>query len=65
MFRGISFTQPCGPIVTTTGSVSHAKTIPGIPSLPDCASMLLGSESEMPMAHLATVLLVAGAITTV
>ena len=52
-------------LVTTTGSVSHANTMPGMPSLPACANMLVGSVSLMPNAHLATVLLVAGAITTV
>ena len=46
MLRGISLTQPCGLMVTTTGSVSQAKTMPGMPSLPACASMLVGSESR-------------------
>jgi len=65
MRRGRSVTQSCGDFVTTTGSVSHANTMPGMPSLPACANMLVGSESLIPNAHLATVLLVAGAITTV
>ena len=65
MRRGLSVTQSCGDLVTTTGSVSQAKTMPRMPSLPACANMLVGSESLMPKAHLATVLLVAGATTTV
>ena len=60
--RGRSVTQSCGDRVTTTGSVSQANTMPGMPSLPACANMLVGSVSLMPNAHLATVLLVAGAI---
>ena len=43
----------------------EAKTMPGIDSLPAWANMLVGSVSLIPRAHLATVLLVAGATTTV
>src|SRR6476619_2621085 len=59
---GRKVTQSCGDFVTTTGSVSHANTMPAMPSLPACANMLVGSVSLMPKAHLATVLLLAGAI---
>jgi hypothetical protein len=65
MRRGRSVTQSCGALVTTTGSVSQANTRLGMPSLPACANMLVGSVSLMPSAHLATVLLVAGATTSV
>jgi len=49
----------------TTGLVSQASTMPGTSSFPAWAKMLVGSVSEMPSAHLATVLLVAGATITV
>ncbi len=65
MLRGRSVTQSCGARVTTTGCVSQAKTRPAMPSLPAWANMLVGNVSLMPNAHLATVLLVAGATTSV
>ena len=65
MPRGRSSYQLRGPWVMTTGALSQAKTMPGMPSLPACANMLVGRVSEMPRAHFATVLDVAGAMTTV
>ena len=65
MLRGLSSTHSRGALVMTTGLVSQASTMPGISSFPAWAKMLVGSVSEMPSAHLATVLLVAGATITV
>ncbi len=52
-------------MVSSSGAVSQAKTIAGTRHLPACAKTLVASVSEMPSTHLATVLEVAGATTTV
>ena len=63
--RGYTVTQSLGDSVSICGAVSHANTMDGIRHLPACAKMFVGSVSEMPATHLATVFEVAGAITTV
>ena len=57
--------MPFGASVSSSGAVSQANTIDGTRHLPACANTLVASVSEMPNTHLATVLDVAGARTSV
>ena len=57
--------MPLGARVSSSGAVSQAKTMLGTRHLPACANTLVARLSEIPNTHLATVLEVAGAITSV
>ena len=52
-------------MVIISGAVSQAKTMQGTRHLPAWAKALVGSVSEIPCTHLATVLEVAGPTTSV